>query len=487
MNNAIKWGFGGLAAAVLAVGVWMMQGPDVRVFELTAEAALHQLRPGVEVEAWTFGGTVPGQQIRVTEGDLVRVTLRNSLPSPTSIHWHGYPVQNAMDGIPGVTQNAVQPGESFTYEFTAATPGTYWYHSHQQSATQVDKGLYGTLIVDPKEPKVQYDKDFTLVFDEWSTSKAPMNEGQASGSHDAAEHGGQEAPGSSHDEVMRQMYNVFTVNGAAGAAIEPLQVRSGERVKLRLINAGFQTHLLHLEGQPFRVTDTDGQPIEGGELVTDKLVAVAPGERYDVEFTAGGTGFWIDDHANSPYAADLMIPVAVDGRTPSAEPAAVKPLLPRLDVLLSGKPSTVAELPVYNREVKLDLGNLTDASGIERFTINGRIAPDIPSIPVRKGDKVKVTFTNNGTADHPMHLHGHFFRVLSKSGVPVQGAPVRKDTLNVRPGETYEVDFEADNEGNWMFHCHDLHHAAAGMMTDLRYEGFRPAFTPDPGAHNESE
>lgn len=133
---------------------------------LTAKEALLQINDQIKLPVYTYNGSVPGAQIRVKQGDHVKIVFTNKLPEPTAIHWHGYPVPNNQDGVPGVTMNAIQPGETFTYEFTATVPGTYWYHSHQKSAEQVDKGLYGTLIVEPKEEE-KVDRDYTLVFDEW--------------------------------------------------------------------------------------------------------------------------------------------------------------------------------------------------------------------------------------------------------------------------------------------------------------------------------
>ncbi|WP_018131869.1 multicopper oxidase family protein [Effusibacillus pohliae] len=476
-----------------------------------------KLKQGTEVEAWTYNGTAPGPQIRVTQGDKLRVILKNDLPEPTSIHWHGYPVPNDMDGIPGVTQNAVKPGESFTYEFTATVPGTYWYHSHQNSVEQEDKGLYGSLVVEPKSPTARYDKDVTLVLDEWMTGMDHSKMGMGNGNMSGMDHGnmnmgggnmsgmnhgnmsmggnmsgnsggsGQTGSEMSHDAMMKQMYNVFTVNGAAGKMIQPIEVKPGERVKLRFVNAGFQTHLIHLHDQSFTITDTDGQPIQDPAPVTNQLLAIAPGERYDLEFTASDKGFWIDDHADSPAAADIQIPVKIAGGDNQSSLSSAKDAkLPVIDMTAYGK-KTNADGRKYNKAFTMELNNVKTQSGEEVYTINGKTFPDTAPLSVEKGDWVKVTFVNRGTVDHPMHLHGHFFRVVTKNGQPVQGSPLLKDTLNVRPGEKYEVEFLADNPGQWMFHCHDLHHASAGMVTEVKYQGFKPSFTLDPTVGNKPE
>ncbi|GAX91648.1 multicopper oxidase family protein [Effusibacillus lacus] len=526
MNKQSKLILGGLGVLAIAGGIYYFAGSSmtssnkqtvaqpkvveengqtVKQFEITAETKNIKLKDGTSVDAWTFGGSVPGTQIRVTEGDRVRITLANKLPEPTSIHWHGLPVPNAMDGIPGVTQNAVKPGESFTYEFTVTTPGTYWYHSHQKSVEQVDKGLYGTFIVVPKNATVKYDRDITLAFDEWMAGMDHGNMNMGSGGMSGMDHskmnmgngnnnisgmdhsnmGGSNQTASdkkeeSHEDMMKQMYNVFTVNGTAGKLIQPIEVKAGERIKLRLVNAGFQTHKIHLGNQPFIVTNTDGQPVQDPVLVTDQLVAVAPGERYDLEFIATEGGFLIDDHADSPAAGDIQIPVKVlSSKNSVTLEHKNKGDLPTFDIMAYGQKTQPAEHK-YNLEYTMVLDNVKDKSGNEIYTINGLTFPNTQPLSVKKGDWVKVKFVNRGTVDHPMHLHGHFFQVLTKNGQPVKGSIPSKDTLNIRPSEEYEVEFLADNEGNWMFHCHDLHHAAAGMVTLVNYEGYKPNFTPDP-------
>ncbi len=138
-----------------------LKGPEIN---LVAKVGKQTLKNGVVVPVWTFNGAAPGPEIRVKKGEKVKVTLKNELPAPVSIHWHGYPVPNDMDGIPGVTQDAIAPGKTFTYEFIANEVGTYWYHSHQDSVNQLDRGLYGSLIVEDNE---KFDKDYTLMLDEW--------------------------------------------------------------------------------------------------------------------------------------------------------------------------------------------------------------------------------------------------------------------------------------------------------------------------------
>ncbi|OSX55502.1 multicopper oxidase family protein [Anoxybacillus ayderensis] len=441
---------------------------------LTAKETLLQLNDQVKLPVYTYNGSVPGAQIRVKQGERVKIVLKNELPEPTAIHWHGYPVPNDQDGVPGVTMDAIKPGETFTYEFTATIPGTYWYHSHQKSAEQVDKGLYGTLIVEPKEGE-QVDRDYTLVLDEWMSQQQASTTEQAN--HTNMHHGNSLMM---HD---MSMYDIFTINGKSGQAIEPLKVKKGEKVRLRLINAGYMSHKLHLHGHSFKIVATDGQPLNDPQRIKDELLNIAPGERYDIEFIADNPGEWLlECHGDMKGTDGMKVNIQYEGQTNKPDKTNAKETLPIIDITTYGKyktgPFTLDQ--TYDVEYTMDLGTAMGKNGMI-FTINGKTYPDTAPINVKTGDLVKVRIVNNSPKDvHPMHLHGHFFQVLSKNGKPVTGSPLIKDSLNINPGEEYVVAFQADNPGNWMFHCHDLHHASAGMVTELKYKDYKSSYTPDP-------
>ncbi|RNB84622.1 multicopper oxidase family protein [Brevibacillus fluminis] len=484
-------------------------GKTIKTFTLVAEETEWEIAADKKVEAWTYNGTVPGSQLRVQQGDIVRVELKNKLKEPVSIHWHGYPVPNNMDGIPGMTQNAVRPNETFTYLFEATIPGTYWYHSHQDSANQVDKGLYGTLIVEDSATQ-KLNRDYTLVLDEWMT--------QADGASGGMNHGGMDhgqmnmgtnetmagmdhsqmqmnnqataslPPGAMHDQMMQTMYNTFTVNGKSGEAITPLAVEKGDNVRLRFVNAGYQSHLVSLQDQPYRIVGVDGQTVNSPQTITGQPLRIAPGERYDVEFTVEALQNWqIESLDQSAAAKQMSIPIVVKGATGKVEQG-VKQTKP-VDLSTYGADGTgkFTLKTNYDLTYQMDLGEKPGKTEMDAvFTINGKAYGEVPPLVVKKGDKVLVTMRNVGSSDHPMHLHGHFFQVLQKDGQPIAGAPIMKDTLNVKPGETYVVAFEADNPGDWMFHCHDLHHAAAGMVSEVKYAGYK-SFVPDPSVGNKPE
>lgn len=466
-------------------------------FTLTAKESMLHLDDNTMKTAWTYNGTVPGPQLRVKQGETVKILLQNQLPEPVTIHWHGLPVPNNMDGIPGVTQNAVKPGESFTYQFKVDVPGTYWYHSHQNGVVQVDKGLYGSLVVEPKEQQ-PVDKDFTLVVDEWlkDDSMAGMSNGGAgmgmsttTSDHSSMMNSNNGEMPMSDAEMMPLMYTIFSANGKTGSAISPLMIKQGEKVRIRLINAGFLSHQLYLQGHEYKIVSTDGQPINNPPLVSGQLLNIAPGERYDIEFVANNPGSWLlEERSSNPGAASLTVPFLYEGYE-ATKPKGEKGDLPLIDLTKYGEAakSDFSLDDSYDIEYTMDL-NTEMKSGEMTFTINGKTYPDTPPLQVKKGDLVKVKLVNKSPKDlHPMHLHGHFFQVLSKNGQPVSGSPLVKDTLNLLPGEEFVVAFIADNPGEWMFHCHDLGHAAQGMMSEVKYEGFQRDFVVDPTVNNKPE
>ncbi|WP_265575549.1 multicopper oxidase family protein [Bacillus fonticola] len=468
------------------------------------------------MDAWTFNGSVPGQPIRVKQGEAVRITLKNNINEPVSIHWHGIPLSNTEDGIPGVTQDAVLPGEEYTYEFVLDTPGTYWYHSHQNGVEQLDMGLYGTFIVESEDDK-NYDRDYMLVLDEWQSNPSEMQMGgndevdtdkqeedQKGNNNDmesmdmnqnesASKEENKGFPNKNGSSSIMEMddmssYDIFTINGKTYGENEPLKVKKGDRVKLRFLNAGYIAHQIHIPVN-YKVTHVDGQPInQPNDQGANKLLEVAPGERYDIEFIATGEDFTIDCHGDMPAAKDMKIDVDDE-----AGDQVLSHATNTEDVTFDslGKSTTSSPFSLddqFDVEYSMDLGVEMKSDEL-KYTINGDAFPDVPPLEVKMGDKVKLTLTNvsKDNSSHPMHLHGHFFQVLSKDGNPIEGAPILKDTLNVKAGETYEVAFLADNPGNWLVHCHDLHHASTGMVMIVKFENFKEFYKDTGKVENDPE
>lgn len=253
---------------------------NVRTFSLEARPVRWEYREGQRVAAWAYNGQVPGPTLRANEGETVKVEFRNELPIATTVHWHGVDVPWQQDGVPDVSQKAIEPGDTYSYEFEATPAGTRWYHTHgsgmKDEATQIDMGLSGALIVSPKR-EVAADVDQVIVLDEWSIGSGGYNAAMLAG------HGSHNA-GSS--------FNVFTMNGRAAPDIEDIVVKKGDRVRLRFVNASSVSyHPMHIHGHQARVVALDGNPVPSPTVRNVELLA--PGQTADMEFIADNPGVWM--------------------------------------------------------------------------------------------------------------------------------------------------------------------------------------------------
>jgi FtsP/CotA-like multicopper oxidase with cupredoxin domain len=424
-----------------------LHGPKVsapnRRYRLTASAETIRLASGRAVDALTFNGMAPGPELRVRQGDYVEAVLTNDdVKAGVTIHWHGVDVPNGEDGVAGVTQDAVLPGERFVYRFRADQVGTFWYHSHQTSSTQVRRGLVGALVVEPRAgPRADVDLALTVhTFD-----GVPTINGQ---------------------------------DGPTGRAIAP-----GTRVRLRLIDTDSFGQTLMLSGTPFRVAAIDGTELNGPGLLESESIALAAGGRTDVEFTMPPTPVRL-----SLSGTKVALGFSADGKAipPEVEPG------PTFDPLAYGRPARTPfdATSSFDRRFEMTItrkpGFYDGRPGLQ-WAINGKIYPDVPVFLVAVGDLVQITITNDTKVVHPMHLHGHHVLVLSRNGVSSTGSPWWSDTLNVLPGERYVVAFRADNPGIWMDHCHNLPHAVDGLTMHVAYAGVTTPFLIGSEHHNQPE
>lgn len=417
------------------------------------------------VGVWAYNGAVPGPQIRVRQGERLRITAINNLKEETTIHWHGVRVPNAQDGVPYLTQKPIAPGESYVYEFDCPDAGTFWYHPHFRSAEQVGRGLYGTLIIEEREPP-HVDRDITWVLDDWQFTRAGQLSDAFNRPYDMT-HGG-------------QIGNVVTLNGSAEPA--PLRLRAGERVRLRLINASnARMYALNFTGHTPRVIAYDGQPV-APHAPEDDHVVLGPAMRADLIIDATGTPgkkYPVRDNFYRRFAYELTDLVY------EAEPLRAKP--PSDPIALSPNPLAEPDLTKAEsheirfqggamgglREARLD-GRLVDIRELVRagkaWAINGVVATGHvhePILTLRRGRSYRLRLINDTAWPHPMHLHGHSFRVIGRNDRPTIYKEWQ-DTVLIPPNETAEVAFVADNPGDWMFHCHILEHQEGGMMAVIR-------------------
>ena len=282
--------------------------PELQEFTLTASEFDWELMDDVTVRVWGYNGQMPGPEIRVREGDTVRITLKNELPVPTTIHWHGVNVPNAMDGVAGLNQAPVEPGDSFVYEFVATPAGTRWYHSHTDPAFQVPMGLYGALIIEPKQPAKTYDRDYTFMLAECDLELTP---GVAAGTE-------QRGP---KDQMLRGGElgaDLFLMNGKMHGAVPPIRIAEGERILVRLIHTGAIPHPIHTHGHSFRIVATDGNPVPEAAQWTKDTVLIGPAERYDLELLGDNPGVWmVHCHIEHHMANGMMTTIWYDGYEPT--------------------------------------------------------------------------------------------------------------------------------------------------------------------------
>ena len=277
---------------------------ETREVTLTASSISWEIAPGQSIAAYAYNGTVPGPELRFRTGDSVRITLVNDLPEPTTIHWHGVPVPNGMDGVPDVSAPSVAPGGRFTYQFTAPAPGTYWYHPHFDSAAQIARGLYGLLIVDPAEgPSPNVQSELSLVIGEYGMGNRTMalpTRGTGGGMGGSGMGGsGMGGPGMG---AMGAMGGELLINGKTGPAIPDLHVRRGDRVLFRMVNTGNMVHPMHVHGMHWTVTATDGFDLPAP--YRKDTLALNAGERYDAVLDADNPGIWMIHCHNLMHTGD---------------------------------------------------------------------------------------------------------------------------------------------------------------------------------------
>lgn len=428
---------------------------------LTAGESSTQLAPNgyPKTDIWSYGGRLPGPEIRVAQGARVQRLFQNNLPQPSSVHWHGIRLVNGMDGVSGLTQDPVPSGETFAYDFVAPDAGTYWYHPHNRTWEQLARGLYGPLIIEEAEAP-EIDREFTWMLDDWRLSD------------DAQIH--TDSLGSMHDwSHAGRLGNWITVNGDGDSS---LTAKQHERLRLRLINASnariFDLDLVGLSGW---VMALDGQPLE--KPFEAGRLSLAPAQRIDlfvdVVAAPGEEAFlaYYDD-GDERFA---LVQIAVAGSQRRAQLSAPKALPP------NDLPKIVGLDGVRQETLTMEGGAMGRFSGAtlngtfrdmreliglgKAWAFNGQADQGAePWLQMNRGEPIRIRIVNQTAWPHAMHLHGHHFQQVLPNG---QLGPYR-DTILMSRRDQIEIAFTAVNPGDWLLHCHMVDHAAAGMTTWLR-------------------
>ena len=420
--------------------------------------------PYPQTSIWCYNQLLPGPEIRARQGQTLRIEVNNQLSQNTTLHCHGIRLPIEMDGVPGLTQAPIKKSESFIYEFDLPDAGSYWYHPHFNSSEQIGRGLYGALIVEERNP-IKVDKEWTLLLDDWRLSDDFQIQDSFENGHDRSHAG--------------RIGNSLTVNGRNNLKIP---VTSGQRLRLRLINAAnARTFMLNFSSHHCRIIAIDGQAVTPHEP-EDGIVTLAAATRIDViidMMSAPGTTVVISDNnyrqhhdvmtfeysSDSPIrSAALESPIELESNS-MPEPELERAI--KHEVVLEGGAMGTMRGAMIKGEYQ-SIRQLVRQGMV--WAMNGEVGIDhtvAPLISLKLGQTCLLKINNNTAFDHPMHLHGHAFRVLKRGGDETQYKPWQ-DTVMVGRNETVEVAFVADNPGDWMFHCHILEHQLSGMSSIIR-------------------
>ncbi len=408
------------------------------VVDLTARRGKIKLASGETVDGYTLNGRSPGPTITARVGQLVEVRATNAnVPDGIALHWHGVDVPNAEDGVAGVTQDAIPTGKSHTYRFVVDRVGSYWYHSHQVSHVQVTRGMFGPLIVLPVDG-IEQDHDVAAVAHTYRGAR--------------------------------------TLNGVRGDV--PVVAAEGETVRVRAINTD-NGPMRVWSDTDYRITAIDGTEVNQPTPIDGKDVTVTAGGRIDLVVTSP---------ARVQIGGATALLIGPEGTPPTTRPP---PPTSQVDLLTYGTPtSTGLDASKPDREFTYSVdrkpGFVDGVPGLW-WSINGHLFPEVPMFMVSEGDVVVMHIENHSGEVHPMHLHGHHALVLSRDGTSSTGSPWWTDSLDVEAGESYDIAFLADNPGIWMDHCHNLTHAADGLVAHLMYEGVSTPYVVGGDAENSPE
>lgn len=443
-----------LAGAAAAPPSAAGRKPD---YTLNIQPCSVEIAPGVTIKTVAYNGQVPGPLLRLREGVPVAIDVTNSSANPDIVHWHGLAIDSLNDGAMEEGSPMIPPGGHLRYAYTPRPAGTRWYHSHAGAGSDLTRstytGQFGFLLVEGKSTSGDYDQEIFLAIHHWEPRFVPMVEAMRAVSANQ--------PQTSGSDVG---YKYATFNQHMLGAGEPIRVKQGQRVLMRLLNASATENvLLALPGHTFKVIAMDGNPVPNPKSVEELSLGVA--ERVDAVVEMNTPGVWIlGSTLEGARKMGLGIVVEYAGKT--GAPVWTDPKPAEWDYTQF---ASTAAVPAPDETVTLTFRDIGPQNGskFDTWTINNRSWPDVDPIRVQAGKRYRLLFRNGSGDRHPMHLHRHTFEVTKIGSKPLSG--LLKDVVLVMPLQTVAVDFTADNPGNTLFHCHQQLHMDFGFMTLIKY------------------
>jgi FtsP/CotA-like multicopper oxidase with cupredoxin domain len=428
-------------------------------YSLKLEPCTVEIAPGILIKTTAYNGQVPGPVLRLKEGRPVRIDVTNATANEDLVHWHGLAIDPINDGAMEEGSPMIKPGAVQQYAFTPRPAGTRWYHTHASAGSNLALGSYsgqfGFLLVAGRENSAPYDQEINLAIHHWEPSFVPMVETMRMQSANAPL-----TPGSDVG------YRYATVNQHMLGAGEPIRVKQGQRVLMRLLNASAtENTVLALPGHTFKIIAMDGNPVPNPKEV--EVLSLAVAERVDAIVEMKSPGVWI---LGSTLAKErqMGLGIVVEYAGQTGKPQWKDPAPSEWDYTQFARAETAPEPEKTFVLTFRDSGPL-NGSKFDTWTINNKSWPDTDRVQVQRGKRYRLVLRNGSGDQHPMHLHRHTFEVTSIGDKKTRG--LMKDVINVMPLDTVAVDFVADNPGDTLMHCHQQLHMDYGFMQLIQYVG----------------
>lgn len=414
-------------------------------FSLRIEPVTVEVQPGRIVKTSGYNGMVPGPLIRCREGQSIAIEVTNHLKYPELAHWHGLRAPSAMDGAMEEGTPMIMPGATARYTFAAAPSGTRWYHSHTMGGHGLDRGTFtgqfGFFYIDPAHDPGAYDQEVFLALKEWDPYLSTMGD---------------------EDGFLEAAYKLFSINGRALGHADPVRVKAGQRVLLRILNASATEHRrIALAGHTFQVTALDGNRPAAPR--PSPILELGPAERIDAIVEMNNPGIWIFGET-SDKDRNRGLGIVFEYANRSGGPRWTTPSDQVWDYTLFGSPSEAGD----GDRLPLTFENrFRGRRQVDHWSINGKSWPNTDPIRVKNGGRYRLVFDNRSDEAHPIHLHRHTFEIAKIAGRPLSG--VFKDVVVVGAKSQTEVLLVADNPGPTLFHCHQQLHMDNGFMALMEY------------------